>query len=187
ALHEPAPGELEAWFAEHAERFARPARATFRVLYFSPDKRGARARDDAAHAREQLAGERSDSPVASVLADRFMFQDYYPDRSFDDVAKTFGPRFAEELFQQIAGSWQGPIESGYGWHLVLVDAIAPRRVPAFEDVEQDVRSAWIEDQRAVLREGAYQAMRARYEVVLPKSVPAETARVASAPPAGGIE
>src|SRR5262249_2919943 len=60
ALPGPAPGEREAWFAEHAERFARPARATFRVLYFSPDKRGARARDDAAHAREQLAGERSD-------------------------------------------------------------------------------------------------------------------------------
>ena len=186
ALHEPAAGELESWFAQHAERFARPARATFRALYFSPDKRGAQARDDAARARERLAGEAADSPMAATLADPFMFQDYYPDRSFDELAKTFGPRFAEALFQQSSGSWQGPIESGYGWHLVWIDSITPSRVPAFEDVEQDARSAWVEDQRAALREGAYQAMRARYEVVLPKGAPTETPRVASASP-GEVE
>src|SRR5215831_8670247 len=121
ALHEPAAGELETWFANHSDRFALPARVTFRVLYFSPDRRGTHARDDAAHARERLASERADSPVASALADPFMFQDYYPDRSFDELAKTFGPRFAEALFLQSPGSWQGPIESGYGWHLVWID------------------------------------------------------------------
>jgi hypothetical protein len=50
-----------------------------------------------------------------------------------------------------AGSWQGPIESGYGWHLIFADSISPSRVPTFEEVEPDVKSAWIEEQRDVAK------------------------------------
>jgi len=39
ALREPTAGELQTWFQNNAERFTRPARATFRHLYFSPDWR----------------------------------------------------------------------------------------------------------------------------------------------------
>jgi hypothetical protein len=81
--------------------------------------------------RESLGGKRGDWSGATTLGDPFMFQDYYADRSFDDVAKTFGPPFARALFQITPGSWAGPIESGYGWHLVWVDALTPARVPAF--------------------------------------------------------
>jgi len=170
ALREPTSDELRAWFDKKAEHFTQPARATFRQLYFSPDRRGPRAREDAAGALAKIAGEPVDSPDATALADPFMFQDYYGDRSFDDVAKTFGPRFAETLFQVSPGAWAGPIESGYGWHLVWVDSMSPARVPSFEEVEPDVRTGWVEDQRAEIRERAFEAMRARYEVVLPQDL-----------------
>ena len=175
ALREPTADELRAWFEKNAERFTLPARATFRHLYFSPDRRGARARDDAARALAKIAGKPMDSPDATALGDPFMFQDYYGDRAPDDVAKTFGPGFARALFQLTPGAWAGPIESGYGWHLVWVDAMTPARVPAFEEVEPDVKTGWIEDQRAEIREKAFAAMRARYEVVLPKDLPCDRA------------
>jgi hypothetical protein len=189
ALREPTPDDLEAWFEAHAERFTLPARATFRHLYFSPDRRGARARDDAARALQTLAGKPMDSPDATALSDDFMFQDYYGDRAPDDVAKTFGPGFARALFQLAPGAWAGPIESGYGWHLVWVDATTPARVPALEEVEPDVRTGWIEDQRAEIRRKAFEAMRARYEVVLPADVSAAdlaTLPSAAVPPLAGI-
>jgi len=172
ALRDPTADELRAWFEKNAERFTLPARATFRHLYFSPDRRGERARDDAARALAKLAGEPADGPAAATLADPFMFQDYYGDRSFDEVARSLGPGFARALFELAPGAWSGPIESGYGWHLVWVDSITPARVQAFEDVEADVRREWIEGQRAEIREGAFEAMRARYEVVLPKDLDA---------------
>jgi len=170
ALREPTTDELREWFGKNAERFERPARATFRHLYFSPDRRGPRAREGAARALERLAREPVDSPEATALGDPFMFQDYYGDRSFDEVAKTFGPDFARALFRLAPGVWSGPIESGYGWHLVWVDSITPARVPPFEDVEPDVRNGWMEDQRAEIRDKAFAAMRARYEVVVPKDL-----------------
>ena len=122
------------------------------------------------------------SPVATALGDPFMFQDYYRDRAPDDVARTFGPGFARALFQLTPGAWAGPIESGYGWHLVWVDAMTPARARAFEEVEPDVRTGWFEDRRAEIRKKAFEAMRARYEVVLPKDLPVEFPPLAAIPP-----
>ena len=181
ALRQPTPEELKGWFERNADRFAVPPRASFRHLYFSPDRRGARAREDAAQALGALRGKPAGGRDGSALADPFMFQDHYPDRSFEELAKLFGPRFAEALLRQPPGAWQGPIESGYGWHLVWVDSIAPRRVPAFEEVEGEVRAEWLADQRGETRRLAYEAMRSRYEVVLPAS--AERAVSAAGSPA----
>jgi len=167
ALREPGAGELEAFFAENSARFAQPARVTFRQLYFSPDRRGARARDDATSALEKLASERVDSDAAGALADPFMFQDYYGDRPYEQVATAFGPGFADALFRTEPGSWQGPVQSGYGWHLVYVDARTPESTPAFEEVEADVRAAWLEVQRAALKQRALEEMKSRYEIVVP--------------------
>lgn len=175
ALREPSRAELETWFAAHAEDFARPPRATFRHLYFSPDRRGAQARDDAARALASLAGAPADAAAAG--ADPFPFREYYGDRPFDEVASAFGPPFARSLFALAPGAWRGPIESGYGWHLVYVDSIAPPRTPALEEIEPEVRKAWGEAQREEVRERALAALRARYEVVLPKEL--EAADVAS--------
>ena len=189
ALREPTADELQTWFQNNAERFTRPARATFRHLYFSPDRRGANAREDAARALAKIAGKPMDAPEATALADPFMFQDYYGDRMPEDIGKLFGPVFASALFAVAPGAWAGPIESGYGWHIVWVDAMTPPRVPAFEEVERDVKTAWLEDRRADMREKTYEAMRARYEIVLPKDVSMTdlaSLRSAEVPPVAGI-
>jgi peptidyl-prolyl cis-trans isomerase C len=165
--HEPTTEELKTWYAKNSEKFALPTRATFRHLYFSFDRRGRRARDDAAAALEKLAGKPEDSKLASSLADPFMFQDYYGDRASGELAKEFGPTFAQGLFQLKPGSWQGPIESGYGWHLVWIESITPGRIPDFEEVEPDVKTAWLGDQKEQAWRKAYAAMRAKYTVLLP--------------------
>jgi len=144
-----------------------PSRATFRHLYFASDRRHERTRNDAIEALAKIAGKPSNSPVAASLADPFMFQNYYADRAPEQLAKEFGPGFAQALFQLKTGCWQGPIESGYGWHLIWIDSIAPGHVPEFEEVEPDVKAAWLADQKAESWRKAYQTMRARYQVVLP--------------------
>jgi len=174
AAHEPSTQELQNWYAKNSQKFALPDRATFRHLFFSFDRRGQRAQSDAAAALEKIAGKPEVSPAAVALADPFMFQDYYGDRGPDQLAKEFGPSFALGLFQLKPGSWQGPIESGYGWHLVWIESIVPGRVPAFEEVEPDVKTAWLADQKVIAWREAYAAMRAKYEVVVPQP-PAETA------------
>src|SRR5271165_5042448 len=181
AAHEPSTTELRAWFDKNKERFALPSRYSFRHLYFSPDKRGKSAQEDSAKSLAKIHGQPEDSKVAASLGDQFMFQDYYGDRTPEAIAKEFGPQFAVALEKLKPGSWQGPVESGYGWHLVFVDTVIPGRVPAFEEIEPDVKTAWLGEQKAQAWQKSYGEMRAKYVVLLP-APPDKQAANAPAPP-----
>lgn len=180
AAREPASEELRRWFDTRQSLFAQPARVGFRHVYFSPDRRGVRAKDDAQAALERLAGQPGSTALAATLADPFMFQEYYRDRTPDFLAKEFGPRFALALPSLRPGSWQGPIESGFGWHLVYVDTLIPGRVPAFEEIEPEVKRAWLAEQKAQASQKAYADMRRKYTVLLPVPVDEPAAAAASA-------
>jgi peptidyl-prolyl cis-trans isomerase C len=191
AAREPTTAELRSWFEANSAKFAQPPRLSFRHLYFSPDRRGERARDDAQQALAKLAGAPVDTKAAAPLADPFMFQDYYRDRAPDYLAKEFGPPFALAVARLAPGSWQGPIESGFGWHVVFVDTLIPGRVPAFEEIEPDVRTAWLGEQKALAWDKAYKEMRARYTVLLPappeSSAAPSSSQVTEAPaPSGAV-
>ena len=175
SVRDPAPGELQQWFAANQSRFATPPRVTFRHVYFSFDRRGEAARGDAVNAlkaRDSVAAQR---PPAIPSGDAFMFQDRYTDRTPDQVAAIFGPAFADALFRATPRSWQGPIESGYGWHLVLIDAMDAARVPAFAEAEPAIRDAWMAEQRDASKRRAFETMRAKYEVALPGDMPDKVA------------
>ncbi|MDF0578814.1 peptidylprolyl isomerase [Bradyrhizobium yuanmingense] len=165
---DPSADTLRAWFQENGQRFLLPARVSFRHLYFSPDRRGENSREAAARALEQLAGKPGDWKEAESLGDPFMDRDYYGDRSAADLGKLFGLNFAQAVASLKPGAWQGPVESGYGWHLIFVEASTPARVPSFEEIEPDIKAEWIDDQRTQAKRKAYETMRARYEVVLPE-------------------
>jgi hypothetical protein len=173
--HEPTTVELKAWFERNRDKFLLPGGITFRHLYFSPDRRGQRVHDDAVKALAKIAGQPENSKSAAALADAFLFQDYYGDRSPEQLAKEFGSQFAQAAFKLKPGSWKGPVESGYGWHLVFVDSFTSGRVPAFEEVEPDVKSAWLADQREQAKHKAYETMRAKYTVSLPAPPKKQTA------------
>ena len=171
SVRDPSPGELKAWFAENNARFVVPPRVTFRHVYFSFDRRGENARRDAAGALKATSAEGSQRPSPLSIGDASMFQDRFTDRTPEQLAAIFGPTFVEGLFRATPGSWQGPIESGYGWHLVLIDAMEPARAPPYEEAESAIRDAWMSEQREASKRRAFDTMRKRYEVVLPEETP----------------
>jgi hypothetical protein len=196
AAREPTTGELKAWFATNREKFAMPKRVSFRHLYFSPDRRGKNTATEAASALANLAGQPQDAKLPESFADPFMFQEYYRDRAPDYVGKEFGPQFAQAVEKLPTGSWQGPIESGYGWHLVFVDTVIPGRIPELEEIEGDVKTAWLAEQKTQAWDKAYQEMRTKYTVLLPRppenldaapSPPANASTAASTPPKEGVQ
>jgi len=180
--HEPSTAELKTWFEKNGTKFALPSRYSFRHLYFSPDKRGKDVQKDAAKALTKISGQPEDTKLAVALPDRFMFQDYYGDRAPEALAKEFGPQFVVALEKLKPGSWQGPIESGYGWHLVYVDAVIPGRIPAFEEIEPDVKTAWLGEQKQQAWQKAYQEMRAKYTVLLPSPSDKQATQAPVPPP-----
>jgi peptidyl-prolyl cis-trans isomerase C len=173
ALDEPSAAELTAWFGQNSNRFALPPHVSFRHLYFSFDKRGEASRDSASAALGQIAGKSPDSLEVAALADPFMFRNYYGDATPEQMAKEFGPEFANALFGFKSGSWQGPIQSGYGWHIVWVDSIGSGRVPALEEVMPAVKSAWLDERYREVKRAALEEMRSRYVVTVPSVDPGD--------------
>jgi hypothetical protein len=166
-LQPPTSDVLKVWFAANGDRFAQPPHLSFRHLYFSFDQHGDATRDAAVAALARIAGMPPESPKLASFADPFMFKNYYGDSTPDQMAKDFGPDFAKALFQLNRGSWQGPIESGYGWHLIWVDSFEVGRVPAFEEVEPDVKAAWLDERYLEIKRRAFDEMRSRYTVIVP--------------------
>ena len=180
ASREPTTAELKAWYEKNSDKFAMPSRFSFHHLYFSPDKRGKSAQQDAARALAIVSQPEHTARGAS-LADPFMFQDYYGDRDPSAIAKEFGVPFAVALEKLKPGSWQGPLQSGYGWHLVFVDSVIPGRVPDFEEVEPEVKTAWLADQKAQAWRTTYAALRAKYTVQQSAPADMESARTSGLP------
>jgi len=137
---------------------------------------------EAARALDKLRGKPATSQEGAALADPFMFQDNYRDRAPEFLGKEFGPKFAQAVATLPPGSWQGPVESGFGWHLVFVDTVIPGRVPAFEEIEPDVKTAWLGEQKALAWQRAYEAMRAKYTVLLPAPPDATSAQAGTSSP-----
>lgn len=170
SVPDPLTSDLRAWFDKNGDRFALPALISFRHLYFSFDHRAGNTKADAERVLVTLADKPASAADNESLADVFMLQDYYGDRSADQVASMFGGAFAAKLFALRPGSWQGPIESGFGWHLVWIDSVTPGRVPPFETIKGMVKSEWTNEQRMDAKRKVIDTIKARYEIVLPRSL-----------------
>jgi hypothetical protein len=160
---EPAESELHAFLAEHAGKFREEPRYSFRQVYLNPDRRGPAIEEDARRLLAELRGTDANpasSGDASLLAPEFTGA---PRR---DVAWTFGEDFAARLSALEPGTWQGPLASGYGLHLVLLRERTEGRMPALEEVREAVAREWSVAQVEAGKEELYARMRARYAVTI---------------------
>lgn len=163
----PSEAELRTFYEEHPEIFEIPPRITFSHVYINLDERG---RDTAAYA-ESLLADLEAGADPHRLGDRFMLQRDYLRKSPAEVARHFGSRFAAEVFELSPGVWQGPIPSGYGLHLVLVEGKEKAYLPPLEDVRQQVQDEFVSYRRRELNETFYSRLREGYEIIVEELQP----------------
>ncbi len=160
-LNTPDETALNDYFLDHQDKYELPARASFTHVYFSQDKRGAKAVEDAKSVLPELNALR-----APEKGDTFMLQyDFTLETPFE-VARLFGQGFAEQLFQSKMDDWQGPIESGYGLHLVRISEKVESRMPELASVIDKVRTDWMFEQRQEMNKEIYERFKERYEIVI---------------------
>ena len=83
-----------------------------------------------------------------------------------EVERLFGKGFADQLFQSEINGWEGPIESGYGLHLVWISEKIDSRMPELASVIDKVRTDWMFEQRQKMNKDIYETFKARYEIVI---------------------
>ncbi len=161
AIAEPDEAELRAWYAAHQDRFRTERRLSISHIYLG---RGREADTREELAAEVLAALRSDTPLRDVGTGRLRVTSF-PTRTESQVISTFGEDFVARLADLEVGTWNGPLDSPYGRHVVRVDQREDSTVPAFEEVRDDVASDWLRAQRAEADTAELERLMQRYEVI----------------------
>ncbi len=181
ATTEPTDDDLIAYLNAYPEDFLIDRRFTFQQVFLDEERRRATLADDIATLLTELNRLGPDAD-AGAHGDATMLDHAFFNITAADVAKQFGAAFAESLGGMAIGSWQGPIESGYGVHLVLVRSRSEPRTPALEEVRDVVRLQWSNEKRLETNERFFQSLLSRYTISIePSALVAVTQASAGAP------
>lgn len=163
-LIEPSEEELQVFFAERSEQYQQPAKVSFTHIYFNPDERRGHTQQDAERNLQALRTEKHFPQRAPERGDRFMLHSDYRQQTQTEVAREFGQPFADRLFDSPPREWFGPVESGYGLHLVRIEEQTASTLPSFATVRSRVRDDFVANKRREANEAAYLRLRERYTV-----------------------
>jgi hypothetical protein len=162
---QPTDEQLRAYLQAHANTFRLEQQYTFSQVYFNPDRRHEHLARDAERALATLrAGDADADPVAQ--GDPFLLDREFQLLPATEVSKLFGETFTKRLAELPIGTWQGPIESGYGQHLVFLRARTAGRMPTLEEVRVAVSREWMNQERLRANDVFYQGLLQRYKVII---------------------
>ena len=154
----PSTAELQAWLDAHPARYAIESVYSLRQVYFDPQRHGASLERDIAGARRALAS------GADQAGDTTLLPFEVQDSPQSEVARTFGTEFAAALEELPLGSWQGPVRSSFGFHLVQLSERSGGHAPPLEQVRAEVERDLLQAQTAQANDAMYDRLRANYKV-----------------------
>ena len=166
----PTDAEVEAFFALRQERYRIPAVFSFIQVYVNPDR--SRAELDRI-AGDLLARLRAEDPGPDSIVnwgDRTMLRPVHDLVTSKQLDSEFGGDFGTALNALEPGTWQGPVESGFGLHLVKVLERVDSRLPELSEVLSDVIRDMQYEAAQAAREQLYQEVAQNYRVVLDRPV-----------------
>lgn len=148
---EPTDAVLQAFLNENSERYAGQSSSRAKVSF-----------EQALFSSQSAA--RSALQSGSVSGNSTSLPARVDGEVIRDVEARFGVQFASALAAiEPNEDWQGPVQSGFGWHLVR---LTDREVgePNFDQLRPVLANDWRSDQIAQRKERAYETLRSAYRI-----------------------
>jgi len=147
---------LRAWLQKHPARFAPDAAYSFDQIYVGSGNASNMLTAISNGADWRRQGETISLPSSLERTSR------------SAVERQFGPGFADALANLPLGKWNGPIESGFGKHLVRLRDVQVPTEPKLADVRQEVENDWRAATYQTREAKAYQAVLDGYTIRIEK-------------------
>jgi len=154
----PTTAELQAWLDAHPDQYAIEPSYSLRQVYFDPRRHGASLERDIASARRILVGGANNAGDSTLLPAEMR------NSAQADVERAFGAEFAAALQDLPLGSWQGPLRSTFGLHLVRLSERSGGHAPPLEQVRTAVERDVVQARTEQANEAIYSRLRANYRV-----------------------
>lgn len=161
--------DLRTYLAKNKDKYYVPSKITFTHVFISNEKYGFdEAKLLAQRKYRELNGKRIPFHLAVSHGDRFLYHTNYVDKEADIIASHFGDVMQEQIFMLDPDdkAWRGPIQSPYGFHLVMVTKKSEGYDPPLEEIRQRVAQDVARSRLAADLEEAIQSIVSNYKVEL---------------------
>jgi hypothetical protein len=145
--------DLENYYAENADINRRPASYSFTHVFIDDQEHSAEGRIRA----ESLLGELTENNIdffgASEFGDTFPYLQNYVRRSRDFIRNNFDDEFANWLdsIEPQDGLWQGPVESPFGFHVIMLSNRFPAELPPLNEIRDRIEEDFYIESQYMLR------------------------------------
>lgn len=160
--------ELQAYFDKYAQDYERSPTISFTHVFFRSKDRGqAEAYSLAQATLDELRSKTVSFDEAANYGERFYFYRNYIARSSEFITSHFGNDMMKTVFDGTTDlhRWQGPYETEYGAHLVLIRERNPARIPLLEEVAPEVLADLKRRKREQVKQQAVEALKSKYRIV----------------------
>jgi hypothetical protein len=162
-LAEPTEAELQAYLDANPDAYRRSPSFSLQLVYLNPAVRGANIDVEAG---KMLTGLRAGEVTAADTGDSTMLPRRYQNESLPNIGRDMGRDFVQQLIDVPVGSWQGPLVSSFGLHLVYIEKRIDSELPALDEVRKRVLRDWTSEKRQQMNENSYQELYKRYQVII---------------------
>lgn len=159
----PSDEDLQKFLDTHQELFRIEPQVAFSQIYIDVAKRGISA-DAEAHRLLDILSDTKSAPELETLGDSLMLPNSFDLVSVSKITKIFGEKFSLELIKSEKNKWVGPIQSGYGLHLILVTERIKERLPELEEIREVVEWEWSAAHKKSVRDNIYKKLREKYTI-----------------------
>lgn len=167
---EPTDAELLAYLNANPDFFRIERRYDFQHVFLNPQKQGENLDAEAARLLELLKTN-DESTQPAELGDSFLLGYEFTDVATADLRSQFGGTFANAISSVEPGDWAGPIESGYGKHIVKITRRTHGRVPELDEVRDVVVREWEEQRRTESNAKFYEDLLKKYTITIEEIAP----------------
>jgi peptidyl-prolyl cis-trans isomerase C len=162
----PTNEQLREYYESRADFFKLPKAYAFRQILFLPDETNG--------IEATLVSMQQGADVPRDRMNKLSVPVEWSLTSIEDIDNAFGGGFSGALDDLPVGKWSGPVQSGYGSHLVFIERKEEARVPDFEEIRDYVAREYEYRSALETQDQVYGELLDKYEVsITAEDVPAE--------------
>jgi hypothetical protein len=160
-LKEPTEDELRKYYEDNLEKYMLSPIYSFYQMSFRSDSRN-NPQADAKKYLENL--DDKDPEKLKNQGDNLPFPYYFESTDRHELDRQLGMDFARSLEGLDTAMWSGPVQSGFGWHLVYLTEKVPTRAPEFESIVKELKRDFEYENQRRINDQVYSELRRSYEI-----------------------
>ena len=161
----PTDDELAEYLEGNRENYREDMQIAFSHVFLSADRAQNTLDGDIVELLHRLEADKGEIRLENY-GDSTMLPSTYQLTPLVLIERQFGKRFSDKIREMKEGSWLGPIQSSYGYHLVLIEEIRPAYDPPLSDIRVAVERDLMSERRRSVLDKMYDGLEDTYSVII---------------------